>query len=99
MSKEIISNEELKTTIVLANINVDEEEFTRLLDGLNKILEYFDVISLESNYREDSELYMQAEVSFQNLRQDKANRVSHAETKSNAPDFEEDYFFVPRIIK
>jgi aspartyl-tRNA(Asn)/glutamyl-tRNA(Gln) amidotransferase subunit C len=82
----------------LARLRVNELEAESFLDGFNRVLDYVDQVkALDTSSIDEDEVYYNHE-NF--TREDKViNNLSREDLSKIAPDYENGYIVVPRVIE
>ena len=99
-SKEWQLNEnELKKTAELAALVLDSSEMEVLRQSLEKILEHFAVIEKIEPTTSIMGTPVEKHALLKDMRDDVSAEGKKKQIESNAPDFEDGFFFIPEIIK
>lgn len=93
-----VTREEVRHIAKLARLKVSEEEEIQLASDLSDVLGYMDILNRLDTSRVDPFVLADAHGSM--LRRDEATqRISRVEALRNAPDSDDEYFRVPKVIR
>lgn len=94
-----INNNEIMELARLSCLELTTAEQENLSEALSRTMEHFSVISsLSSDSGEPGGLPVEKIVSVEELRSDEPKTWSNDSLHSAAPDFEETYYFVPKVL-
>lgn len=97
--KDQISEEEIRVTAELVNIELDDDSAVRLRSGLVTMLDHFSVIRKVADSSDKRGGPVEKTVDLDDLREDACVLSDSDAALEAAPDFEEGWFFVPRVIE
>jgi len=92
-----LTRDELETTAELAALELDEESLASLFRALATVLEHFEVISGVEVSEAPHGTPVERSVELAALRADEGMPQAVDALHAAAPDFEEGFFFVPRV--
>lgn len=95
--KEVISREEVLLTAELSQISLEEHEIPGILKALGVILEHFEAFSSINLEQGKQKSPVENHVSLEDCRADIPIPGNRERISEIAPDFEDDFFFVPRV--
>ena len=97
-TEKAVTEDEIMITAQLAALDLDRSDRDRFATALNEILHHFEAIS-QIDVAESSEISpVVRQITVDSLRSDQPVVTQVADVRNAAPDFEEDFFFVPRVI-
>ena len=94
-----LTEDEVKITAELAAIELDEHSLSELTKSLRVVLQHFEVISKIDVNSNVCSSPIEKWVDMDKLRDDTPRTIDIGPVVRNAPDFEDGYFFVPRILR
>jgi len=94
----LIDAEEIRVTAELAALELDAESAAALVDGLAVLLEHFAAIAEVGSPESVPASPTDNPVDLVSLREDRVEDAKKASLHAAAPDFEEGFFFVPRVL-
>lgn len=90
--------EEIQKIAILAKLKFSDDEIKKFTDQFNEIVEYFNKLN-KINTDNIEPLSHPIEI-FSNLREDQLNKsIDINDALLNAPDRDEQFFLVPKVIK
>lgn len=93
-----LTRAEIEATADLAALELDEESLARLSRALATVLEHFEVIAKVEVPGTLHGTPVERSVGLADLRPDEGRQQGVSSLHAAAPDFEEGFFFVPRVI-
>ena len=93
-----INNQEILELAQLSCMELTAEEQTSLASSLSQTLEHFSIISGVADGNQAASLPVQRSASLAELRHDEAISWSEEDLHTAAPDYEETYYFVPKVL-
>jgi len=96
--KDLLSRDEVKATAELAALDLTEAGLERMTGALQAMLGHFAVIGQVELPGKIAGSPVERPVPFEDMRADEAVQADNEQVLASAPDFEDELFFVPRIL-
>jgi aspartyl/glutamyl-tRNA(Asn/Gln) amidotransferase C subunit len=94
----LITDDEISITAELAGLELSQEDFKTVKKALEKILEHFNIIENTGICEVTGGTPVEKPGTIDKARSDGELAVSTESFRQNAPDFEDGFFFIPRIV-
>jgi aspartyl/glutamyl-tRNA(Asn/Gln) amidotransferase C subunit len=97
-NKNQINNQEINQIAQLSCIELSDAEMEALAESLSQTIEHFSSIDALVQTTQAASLPVERKVTLDELRPDEPTPWSDTDLHMAAPDFEETYYFVPKVL-